>query len=398
MVLVVLVVLDLARLPAHDRVRIAGLFRAQRNAQQRRLPASLLQIWFAQQVQVFLGQLLGQQGHGRLGCDHQLRRGRAQLPPVPAQGQRNAAAGLELLILRDIALQHGHAQRWPFGRWCIDGGIAKPPQPAPGQNQGRHSGRAPCRPKGLSAPRTGRQGGQPIRQPGRHRPRAVDADPARQHRQGPFDVGIAPRAPGKAGPQPATRQFGQQPDGGEKQGAARRAGGAQLVPAPGGHRVVAAQEGRKRQHGGNGQRRRQSAIDMHGDEQPPEGGHQPGGGIEHGPPRRLGRALCRLQGACQHGQRQNLQPPQRAAIAADQAQRPVALAARPGPGQRQGLGCPRKQQQHAQGEPAHAPAVLRKSGRTGQGHRPGTGEMSVGIERGSLSCAADCRLRDRAPP
>src|SRR2546427_6915625 len=52
-------------------------------------------------------------------------------------------------------------------------------------------------------------------------------------------------------------------------------------------------------------------------------------GEEHGTPCRLGRTLRRLQGARQHGQRQNLQPPQRAAIAADEAQRPVTLPARP---------------------------------------------------------------------
>jgi hypothetical protein len=341
MVLVVLVVLDLAGLPAHDRVGVAGFLGTQGNAQQRRLPAVLLQVRFAQQVQIFLRQLLGQQRHGCLGRDNQLGRCRAQFAPIPPQRQRNAAARLELFILRDIALQHGHAQRGPLGRRCIDGGIAKPPQSGPGQDKRRSHGRQAGRPPTLPAQR----GSQPIRQPGRHGPRAIDANPARQHGQRPLDVGVAARAPGKAGPQPAARHLGQHPHGGEHQRPACRAGRTQAVPAPGRHRVVAAQEGCERQHGGNGQRCGQAAVDMHGDEKPPEGGHQPGTGEHHGSPRCLGRALRRLQRARQHGQRQDLQPPQRASIAADEAQRPVVLPPRPRPCQRQGLGRARQHQQ-----------------------------------------------------
>ena len=107
-VLVIAPGLGLTRLEANGRVGVTRLEIPQRHADEGRLRSrgkALLQ-----RIPVIRWQLLGQDGNGGFGRNHQRGAAALQLLGIPLQGLGHAGANLEFFVLGDVALQQGHSQ------------------------------------------------------------------------------------------------------------------------------------------------------------------------------------------------------------------------------------------------------------------------------------------------
>ncbi len=145
----------------------------------------------------------------------------------------------------------------------------------------------PCPRQQRRPPRQRQQGCGPSQQ----RADAVHPQPGRQQCQRPVDLGVAAGGPGEAGEDHTACQFGHQPGSGKAAGVGQRPAAAPVRHPGHGRSQVQRQRGRQQRHRRHGQRRRQAAIAVQADEQPPGGGHQPGGAegpAQHGSTARRG--------------------------------------------------------------------------------------------------------------
>ena len=166
----------------------------------------------AQTLPIAFGQVLGQQGDSGFRCDHQITLGAQQLRFVPLKRLGYAAGLFKLFVLRDAALQKRDTKA---------ARILRPLVPRRRNQQGRDEQRHRRQPshRARREQATGWVSAHGAHQRLRHshadkrchRANAVGAQPGRKERQGSIDMGIATRAPAKAGKPGAARQLGHHP-------------------------------------------------------------------------------------------------------------------------------------------------------------------------------------------
>ena len=197
-----------AGLPAKHRVGIAAFHAAHGYANQGSL--FTLGVALRDGFQVAEWQLPRQQGNGGFRRYHQLRFGTLQLLAIPLQRHRHAAAGLELFVLRNETLQQRQRERRGSGGCRLGQCQSALALGMQCQQRGQHGchQRPGAQVAPVALPHLRQQHGQHCR----HKAQAVNTNAARQRRQRPIDMRITARAPWKAGPPDAPRQFGQQPE------------------------------------------------------------------------------------------------------------------------------------------------------------------------------------------
>ena len=212
----------------------------------------------------------------------------------------------------------------------------------------------------------GQQRGRAIGQQRCHEAHAVHPDPWRPGTQ-QVNLGITGGAPGETGEPPPARQLRECPQGGKQQSLQPSRPGRPGPHCKGRERVVQGQRRGQRQHRQHRQPGWQPAVDVHGNEQPPEAARQPGRGKQAASPGRLRALVGPLKGQHQQGQGQPL-PQARGLSRPGPGQGPV----RPGPGQRSRLQQSGHQAQQGP-DPGACPAMAAR--RASAHRREGRGRM-----------------------